>query len=229
MKTMFKFLSLAAILAVAAAPAAHADAFNSQLTQGPGSTTNAKVYYGSGNPNSGFDVVTAGNVQRGLEAVIRHHGPLTSSYNNYFYTPGPAASPDPSTQSNWDFVFSVNTGSDTLSDYNFQIDILNVTTGQHVGGSPTVGPNAQSNGSVVACNNCAYNKNNNGLQNSENLGFSFLQSAGTAPAGFQFDPNAADTYKITLTATGAGLPGGSLTDTINVVPTPEPSSLIFLG
>jgi PEP-CTERM motif len=222
MKTIFKFLSLAAILAVAASPAAHAtEVFNAQLTQGPGTTSAAKVYYGSGNINAGFDVAQFGTLQLGLEAVTRGVGPITPSHNDYLYTPNAG------TLANWDFAFSVNTGTSQLSAYTYQISIKNLTNGQQISGDPTLGFNAQSNGSTVACNNCAYSGSNNGFQNAENLGFSFLQSPGVPPLGFQFDPNAADTYQITLTAYSQGVEVAA--DSINVLPTPEPSSLVFLG
>ena len=61
MKSMFKFLSLAAILAVAASPAARADT-NSPLSA-PG------VYFGTGNVNAGFNVVDSGNLELGLFSV----------------------------------------------------------------------------------------------------------------------------------------------------------------
>lgn len=218
MKTVFKFLSFAAVLAVSASPAAHATvAYNSSLTQGPG------VYFASTTANSGFDVVTDGTLQLGLEAITRHIGPITPDANNYFYSPGPGT---PASLSTWDFEFSVNTGTAPLSTYSYDINILDVTTGQHVDFDPTLLPdNGQSSGSTVVCNgnpSCAYNGANTGFQNAENLGFSFLST----PFG-GFNPNAADTYQITLSATPGS--GSVVSDTINVIPTPEPSSLVFLG
>jgi PEP-CTERM motif len=213
MKAMFKFLSFAAIFAVAAAPAAHAtDVTNSQLTEGPG------VYFGTGNSNSGFDVVTDGTLQLGLSAVNRFIGTLPLSGNNYFYTPGPG---NPANLATWDFEFSVNTGSDPLSTYNYIITVKDTTTNAQGSFNPAGLPdNGQANGSTVVCNgnpSCTYNGANTGFQNAENLGF-------LSPT---FNPNAADTYQITLTA----LSGVNVvaSDTINVVPTPEPSSLVFLG
>jgi hypothetical protein len=65
MKSTFKFLSFAAILAVAVSPAARADEVtNSSLTQGPG------VYFGTGNSNSGFDVVTKRRPSRNVGFCI---------------------------------------------------------------------------------------------------------------------------------------------------------------
>jgi PEP-CTERM motif len=217
LKTRFRFLSLAAILAVAASPAAHAtEVFNSSLTQGPGLTQASKVYYGSGNINAGFDVVTDGTLQLGLEAVTRGVGPITPANNNdYSYTPnaGPLAT--------WDFAFSVNTGSSQLGAYTYLITIKDLTTNLQGTLNPTLLPdNGYANGATTVCTNnavCAYSGTAyNGFQNAENLGFS--------PG---FDTTASDTYQITLTAFSQGVEVAA--DTINVVATPEPSSLVFLG
>jgi hypothetical protein len=219
MKSMFKFLSFAAILAVAASPAAHADSLG-----GPG------AYFGTGNSDSGFTVATATNtdgstLQLGLSAVERFTGTLPSSTNTYFYTPNTG------TLANWDFEFSVNTGNDTLSAYTYSFTITDNTKHTSITGDPdpqNIGDDALAAKSGVICSGSSsdpctglYNKNiDDGFQNAENLGFSFL------PAGLDFSPSADDNYTITLTATGAG---GSATDTINVDPVPEPSSLILLG
>lgn len=220
MKSMFKCLSFAAILAVVASPAARADAYNSSLTQGPG------FYNGNGGSNSAFDVVTAPNsdgssLQLGLSAINRGIGPITPTKNTYMYTPsaGPLAT--------WDFAFSVNTGSDPLSAYAYLITVTDTTTGATTTFDPTtkLPDNAQANPSSpggVFCNGCAYVGSNDGLQNAENLGFDFLQNP------LAFSASAPDNYSITLTVTGAGLAGSAI-DTINVVPAPEPGSLVLLG
>src|ERR1700744_5342717 len=83
MKTMFKFLSLAAILAVAAAPVAHATEVTNSPLGGPG------VYFGGGNPDCCFAVNTDGTVQLGLKAAVRGvANPILPSGMDYFVTPG---------------------------------------------------------------------------------------------------------------------------------------------
>jgi hypothetical protein len=216
MKSMFKCLSFAAILAVAASPAARADAFNAPLTQGPG------VYFGNTTANRGFDVVNASNtdgstLQLGLEGITRFHGPIDPSGNNYTYSPGLASG-----AATWDFEFSVNSGTDPLSTYTYTITITDDKTGATTQFNPAtlLGDSGQSLGNTVVCNGCAFDGSNTGFQNAENLSFGFLGGP------LAFDANAHHEYTITLTATGAGV---SATDTINMVPTPEPSSLVLLG
>jgi len=236
MKTTIKVLSFAAILAVVAAPAAYANpvqGFDAALTQGPG------VYFGSTTANSGFTTITGtnsftgGSLQLGLEAITRFQGPITPDTNDYTYAPGTGTPGD----ATWDFEWSVNTGSDPLSEYTYNITIHDVTTGQSASFDPTLLPdNGQANGNTVVCNGCVYNSANDGMQNAENLGFTFLSSqfVATSSASAGFNPNAADTYQITLSATSQhGVDPGV---TINVLPpvvpppaVPEPSSLMLLG
>jgi hypothetical protein len=227
-KTRIFTMSLALTAMVVPALTAHAaqvETFNSSLSA-PG------VYFGTGNSNSGFDVVTAtnalteGTLQLGLEAVNRHVGPITPTGNDYVYSPGPGT---PSTLANWDFVYSVNTGSDSLLAYTYGLTITDVTKSKSVSFNPALVPdNAQANGSATCnatsskpCTGFTY-ATDDGFQNSENLGFSFFST----PLGF--DPNAADTYSITLSAVDATDPSV----TIYLTPTtsaPEPSSLVLLG
>jgi len=203
MKSMFKFLSFAAILAVATSPAARADT-NSPLSA-PG------VYFGTGNVNAGFNVVDSGNLELGLSAITRFQGPITPVGNTYAYVPGPGGPPnvDPN-DATWDFVFSVNTGTAALNTYTYNLIITDTTTGATTSGDP----------SSPLLGNATPTDGSHGFQNAENLGFSFLRTP------LAFNPNALDSYTIELTATSGTT---VVTDTINVVPTPEPSSLILLG
>lgn len=182
------------------------EVFNSSLSS-PG------VYFGTGNVNSGFDVLTSQNsdgstLQLGLEAITRYVGPITPTTNDYSYTPNAG------TLANWDFVFSVNTGTDPLSYYTYNITITNDTTSATVSFNPSLIPDNATSG-------------DDGLQNAENLGFAGLAGP------LSFNPDVADTYTITLSALPAS--GDAMADpsvSINLIPaapTPEPSSLLLLG
>jgi hypothetical protein len=185
------------------------ETFNSSLSS-PG------VYYGSGNFNYGWDVLTTSNsdgstLQLGLEAITRYVGPITPSTNDYSYTPGVGRPGD----ALWNFSYSVNTGADPLSEYTYNLSITDDTTHAVVSYDPSAIPNDNAT-------------SGNGFQNSENLGFTGLVGP------LSFNPDAADTYTITLSANPP--PGSSLTDpsvSIDLIPpttpTPEPSSLLLLG
>ena len=126
--------------------------------------------------------------------------------------PGPGGLPnvDPN-DATWDFVFSVNTGTAALNTYTYNLIITDTTTGATALRSTTVV--ATIGDATRLCSALT-------VQNAENLGFGFLKTQ------LGFNPNALDSYTIELTATSGTT---VVTDTINVVPTPEPSSLILLG
>jgi hypothetical protein len=221
MKSMINVLSFAAILAVAASPAAHASEVFDTSLGGPG------VYFGTGNPDGNFAVATDGTVQLGLEAITRGVAPpIVPSGNYYAITPGTGKPGD----TTWNFVFSVNTGSSALNAYTYSMTITDDVTSLTNTFDPdpsSITDDALVNGSGTVCNGggtpvCTkpYNAANyDGFQNSENLGFGFLPG---------FNVNSTDEYTISLTATPTG--GSAVTDTINVGPaTPEPSSLVLLG
>src|ERR1700743_383572 len=98
MKSMFKFLSFAAVLAVAASPAARAETFNTPLGGVSG------TYFGTGNPDTTWDVNTNGKLQLGLKAQVRGvAAPIVPTGEDYSVTPGPGKS---STTLTWNFTFS---------------------------------------------------------------------------------------------------------------------------
>jgi PEP-CTERM motif len=212
MKTMFKFLSFAAILAVAAVPAARADDLG-----GPG------VYWGKGNVDGNFTIATDSTVQLGLKAITRGVAPpIPQLGDTYKYKPGVQ----------WDFVFSAYTGASTLDAYTYSITITDTTNPSSATFAPDstfITDDALVNSSGDICNafgqpNCTtpYDPANyDGFQGGEYPGFGFALGTG-------FNPNSYDHYTIVFTATPTGA-GSVVTDTINVVPTPEPSSLVFLG
>jgi hypothetical protein len=180
----------AATAALMAATGANADqvAFDVSLANG----FNA----GSGIANAGFTTLTTtSGIELGLGVNLRfvpgavHPDPVTSS--DYFVPTG-ISTPG---RAKWNFDYSVDFGNSGLNKSNTQatITIFDVTTATLVTFDPaSITDNATTNGT--------------GYQNSENIGFPFLG----------FDPNAADTYDITLTLADIG----SVTETINAVPGP---------
>jgi hypothetical protein len=221
----FAFALLAMATALAIAPTVSATpAYNQPLASG--------VYWGTGNVNSGFTTSTStlstdGSIlQLGLEAIIRYQGPVTPTTNDYLVPTGVGSTGD----ALWDFAFSVNTGTGTLNEYTYSLSIEDDTTNVIIAFSPTLLPDNAQVGAAGCPNNhagCTYNGANDGMQNAENLGFSFLSGP------LLFNPNAADTYTITLAANPVNGLNTDPSVSINVVAgtaaTPEPSSLLLLG
>jgi hypothetical protein len=207
-------------LAIAGFAMADVTTFDTSLA-GPG------FYNGSGSPNTNFTVATQGNLELGLEANLRFISPIDpgAGSNTYLVPAGTTAG-----DANWDFLFSINTADGqgtaaTLSNYRFSMNIVDETTSNS---GPTFNP-------VTAIGDDTYNgpagmtvgiaslvPADFGAQNAENLSFpGFL-------AGF--NPNAGDTYDITLNA----FVGDRLVDSDSIIvqaiaPTPEPSAIILTG
>jgi hypothetical protein len=180
-------------------------------------------YNGHGSPNTNFTVATAGNLELGLEANLRFIAPIDPGNSSTYQVPVGTTGGD----ANWDFLFSINTADGqgtaaTLSDYRFSMNILDETTNNQgasfnpvtaIGDDTYNGPGGMTVGIATLV------PADFGAQNAENLSFpGFL-------AGF--DPNASDTYLITLNA----FVGDRLvdTDSITIQATPEPSAIILTG
>jgi len=216
-------LAVAAGFVAAAACPAFADTltFDTSLANPPG------VYFGTGNQNAGFTVLTtSGGLELGLGAEIRGPGggailPTTgSSYN---------APTGGTTTALWNYEFSVNLGTSGLTLANIQnnttVSVLDLTTGKAISFQPLVllADNAglQPNGTTTNGGSGGAPLTDIGFQNSENLGFN-LDS--TNNAAFAFNPDALNTYQITLTVDGE-----SVTETINAVPEPSTWAMMILG
>ncbi len=176
----------------AASLAAHADSTvpDANLNNPPG------VYYGNGNVNGQWTVTdTTGGIEIGLRAKVEGSANIVPDGTLYY------ASRTTGTHASWNYDFSVNlSGSGlTLADIaeNSLLTIKDVNNNSTVSYDPFAlvsgdddavydGVNTHSSGIVGT---------DIGAQNSENLGFSFDKPAG-------FDPNAADTYVITLDIIG---------------------------
>jgi hypothetical protein len=180
------------------------------------------AYYGSGNTNAGFNIDTAGQLELGLSAIIRYTGPEPapqepSDLDAYYVPPGESTYVKPGHTtpvggSTWDFVYSVDTGSDSVSAYTYQITITDLTNN-------SISPSSfdPSNPSIIPDN--ATTGGVNGFQNAEALSFGFLPG---------YDVNAGDTYQITLAATP--VTGGQTESvSIDVNVTPEPTTWLLFG
>lgn len=165
--------------------------YDASLASPPG------FYNGTGNPNSGFTVDTAGNLELGLGANVRFVGPITPSpTNSNVYDAPIGGDPLHGGDAKWDWEFSVNTqaggGSNTLADYTFQLTILDVGTSVSNMFNPELIPDNSYYGTTGKTVGSPPPSGSYGMQNSENNSF----------AGFLagFDPNANDTYDYTLQA-----------------------------
>lgn len=177
------------------------------------------VYFGSGNPNGHFTVVTVDGVETGLRARPYPQVPVAPvSSDIYDVGLGNAISLD----------FSVNpsvTGSEvSLANTSFMLQILNEATGMAASFDPSaILDNAHNAGAA------------GGFQNSERFSFGFI----AAPMG-GYNVNANDTYRVTMILTNVG--GDTFTNRIWVnqgaglqgftpggVPEPTSWALAILG
>lgn len=210
-----------ALVAMSFAPAAaSADQLFNHSLASPG------VYFGSGNVNAGFTILDTTNtdgstLELGLEAIERYIGPITPTSNDYL-----AAATD-TKDASWNFVFSVNSGTDPLSAYTYSLSITNDNTLASYAFDPTLLPDNAQVGADACANNatgCAMNLANDGFQNSENLGFSFLATP------LAFNASAPDEYTITLAANPKSGVNTDPSVSINVTAeTPEPATLALMG
>lgn len=177
------------------------------------------TYFGTGNPNTGWTISTdtTNNLELGLGAFERFTA-VTNQVNSVYYEPvGPTTQPG-RTGSYWGFKFSVNTnvdgtGSAIVGDYNYNLSISDLTTSTNVSFDPTLLPDNSLSGT-------------SGFQNAESLHFSFLATP------LAYDMNAADTYRIILSATPrSGLYAENSVSIDVVTQTPEPgtSSMVVFG
>jgi hypothetical protein len=203
-------------------------AYDQSLANPPG------TYFGNGNPNTNWATDTENGVELGLQALLRHIGPVTPASTNLYDVPTGVGGG----LSLWDFAFSYNGGIGgtpiTLNQITTQLSLYDF--GNHAGGSfdPLVipdddkwGPNGK-NSPVDAAASTQY-----GFQNAETLSFAAIAAA-LGDSGF--DPNANDTYLLTFSATCttdacAGQTLGTVSEVIvaGTGAVPEPGTLALLG
>jgi hypothetical protein len=229
--SVFLALGAAAMLLLPAPARADVITFNSAL-KAPG------VYFGSGNPNSGFVVDTAtsgieialGTQERFIGAVT----PTPTTGSVYDVPTGPTGVAG-KTGVNWGFVFSLNTQAS-----GFDLSQISTTlTLQDLGKGTTGSFDAKLIPDNATFNGTQTQNGKNpgsiagpllGFQNSEALSFPAVAAALGDPG---FDLNANDTYILTFSAeTLAGSPLGSVSETIVAgagVAVPEPATLALFG
>lgn len=182
------------------------------------------VYFGTGNPNTGWTVTTLGGIELGLGVEWRFPngvGGFAPTGNTSIYNVPTGGT----TTAVWNYMFSINlsgagiTGADVTSSL---LQITNLTTGASISYNPlSLTDNAgfgavETNGKTVGAP-----LTDSGFQNAENLGFDLDP---THNAAFAFDPSALDSYQITLTVDGV-----SVEETVNAVPEASTWAMMILG
>jgi hypothetical protein len=149
------------------------------------------VFYGTGNAGTNFAWTVdneANGVQLGLQTIIRFAGggPVTPTGDVYMVPTGATSTPG-KTGSTWDFVFSVNSGSNPLAGETAIISMQDLGRGTSGGFNLNLIPDNAKNGNVE--------------QNAETLSFASIAVGLNDPL---FDLNANDTYDFELTLFGPG-------------------------
>lgn len=233
---MHSYLKMIAGIVCAAglSNAAQANTVNDTSLASPG------VYYGSGNTglNTGWAVTTgdSGLIEIGLSVNNRFVGqaPPDTGTNTYHVNTGLYAGQGGGTScigscALWNIEFSVNLGTSgfNLGDGSTQLNVLNVGTGQNLTFDPfnDLPDNSAYDGTNTRNGNVSGQQATTadvGFQNSENLHY-FINP------GFSFDPNANDTYVVSLLLTGNNGDQMSVDETIiagsGAATTPLPAAL----
>jgi hypothetical protein len=164
-------------------------------------------YNGTGNPNTNFTVSTESGVELGLGVQYRKTGPqVVPDANSSVYHVNTGIYTTPADFCTgicalWNYEYSVNLqvgGANpelNLSDVTISLDVLNVANGQHLAvpigllDNATYGPSGEN---APFAGNASVDY---GLQNSQNLAFSYVPIFSPS---FNFDPLADNTYVFTL-------------------------------
>ncbi|MBZ5621880.1 MAG: PEP-CTERM sorting domain-containing protein [Acidobacteriia bacterium] len=185
-------------------------------------------YNGGGNVNSNFTVSQDGVTELGLSIILRHVGPINPGAGSNVYTIPTGT--DSKGISLWGFSFSVNTryngGLAVLGEFNYTLNVTDLTTG-NIG--PTLEPVRlipDDSGYGLSGKTAGVTPSTEwGAQNSETPSFPGFLS--------EFDPNAHDLYKITLSQ--QSLDGLTTLGTVSVFanatgePVPEPATFGLIG
>jgi PEP-CTERM motif len=168
-------------------------------------------YNGSGPIQGHFTVDTENGVEAALRASIRGGGggPITPVGSTYTAPIGLGASG----LALWNFDYSVNPG---LTTGTFAvINIFDVNTNKGAIFTDSLGANRTALGDATL---------GNGYQNSENLNFAFFKNS------LLFDPNAPDTFNISLAVFSAdNTQLAFVSETVNAVPEPSTWAMMIVG
>ena len=217
-QTLIKLLAAGAAAASAVSAAHAAVVYDTSLADPPG------FYNGSGNPNEGFTVNTAGGIELGLGVNNRFVGPVHPTTTNVYdvaigFSTFPIAK--------WNFEYSVNLGNSglTLGDVKTLLTITNLANFQTISFDPFLIPDNAHFDGTTAFNGGGASASDVGFQNSENITyFSLLNPA------FNWDPAANGSYLITLALfNAAGAPLLAVDEQINATPIPAALPLFAGG
>lgn len=222
---------------------------NADPTTNGVSSTNLSFYDGSGNTGvqGGWTVDTNNGIELGLRAKYRQGGVIDSSTNLYTVPSGPETAATGQglvpNRAAWNYEFAIDlrpggVGSLTLGAITTSLTIADLTTGKSVTGDPLAYWNDNSLiGTAVSTGSTLNDKHTGQLatdyaaQNSENPSFgdfpltaAFNGSGGAF--GEQFNMDAADLYRFTLTVKQGNTQLAQ--DVIDVQVTPEPSTFVLL-
>ncbi len=188
-------------------------------TQTYGDIGGPGVYFGSGNGDGNFNIDTENGLQLALRAKIRRGALLDGTSGTYAAPAGSYTSPGAANPSlaKWNFDFSIYSSNATLDNFRFVLG---------VDGDPSAGTSFALLDPLTHWSDNATTPGGQGVQNSENLGF----SDSGFPAGL-FNPQTNGTYSFYLAAYAA-----DDTDLQNVlartnidVAVPEPASIALFG
>jgi hypothetical protein len=219
-KRICTLLTLFLASAFMVAPAAATTTYDTSLASPTSNPSTLGCYNGTGCPNLGFTVSDDGTTELGLNATLRYIGPAPEVGDAYSVPVGTRGG-----YALWDYRFSIDTqpngvGSATLSDYAYLLTLTDLTTSATFSFDPLSIPDD----AVYGPSGSGYGVNSPttqwGAQNAENLSFPGVGIPG-------FDPNATDSYQVTLSEYS----GDSLvnSDTIEVTATtPEPATFYLL-
>jgi hypothetical protein len=181
------------------------------------------TYFGSGNANTGWTVLTAstpnGVLELGLSVVNRYLGPATE-INDDYYVPTGATTVPGKTGSEWGINFSVNTnvggtGTGTLAAYTYNLLITDLTTLQSVQFDPSAIPDDSHIGGTSPYT---------GFQNSEAPSYSFIS------VPLSYNMNATDNYQVTLYANPVSGAFADPSVSIQIhAQSPEPATFGLIG